>query len=266
MCQAKDPGDHREPGWGATASPAVHRLAAGATARVRWISSLLIAGTLCLAPATGTAASGSVRLSNESTLSRWAYPSYPSKVRARPLAGAPSFARLHYFTEDRRPERYLALRSLIDDNGSRWVQVRLPMRPNGRKGWVKRSALGPFHVVRKALVISRRALRATLYAKGRRIWSAPVGVGRPSLPTPAGRFYAREKLRSLDPFYGPIAIGTSAYSTLTDWPGGGVVGLHGTSLPWLVPGRPSHGCVRLRNEDIVRLARLMSLGTPIRII
>src|SRR5829696_2360836 len=33
----------------------------------------------------------------------------------------------------------------------------------------------------------------------------------------------------------------------------------------LIPGRISHGCVRLRNEDIVRLSRLMPVGTPVTI-
>ena len=63
--------------------------------------------------------------------------------------------------------------------------------------------------------------------------------------------------------YGPFAFGTSAYSSLTDWPGGGVVGMHGTNEPRLVPGRPSHGCIRLRNADILRLARMVSVGTPL---
>jgi hypothetical protein len=218
-----------------------------------------------LVPATSEAASSSVRLSNEFTLSRWAFPSYPSKVRAAPTVRARSLTRLRYLTEDRQWELYLALRSHVDERGTRWVQVRLPMRPNGRKGWVKRSALESFRVVKKALVIDRSKFRATLYRDGRRIWRAPIGVGAPSSPTPAGRFYVREKLRSLDRFYGPIAIGTSAYAKVSDWPGKGVVGVHGTSLPSLIPGRPSHGCVRLRNRDIVRLARLLPRGTPIRI-
>ena len=212
------------------------------------------------------AASRTIALSNESTLSRWAYPNYGSNVRAAPRARSRVVAYLHYLTEDRQFELYPALREYVDEAGGQWVQVRLPMRPNGRDGWVRRSALGGFHVVTKLLVINRKTLRATLYRSGHEIWRAPVGVGRPTLPTPAGLFYAREKLRSLDPFYGPIAIGTSAYSTLTGWPGAGVVGIHGTSQPWLVPGRPSHGCVRLRNADIVRLAHLMPLGTPIRIL
>jgi lipoprotein-anchoring transpeptidase ErfK/SrfK len=52
---------------------------------------------------------------------------------------------------------------------------------------------------------------------------------------------------------------------MRDWWFGGVVGIHGTDQPGLVPGRPSHGCIRLRNEDLVRLVELMPVGTPIRI-
>ena len=31
------------------------------------------------------------------------------------------------------------------------------------------------------------------------------------------------------------------------------------------PGRVSHGCIRLRNRDILRLALLMPVGTPVTI-
>ena len=72
--------------------------------------------------------------------------------------------------------------------------------------------------------------------------------------------------RYASPFYGPVAFGTSARSAvLTDWPAGGFVGIHGTDQPELIPGRVSHGCIRLRNADIVRLARLMPVGTPVTI-
>ena len=77
----------------------------------------------------------------------------------------------------------------------------------------------------------------------------------------------REKLRAIgSPIYGPYAIGTSAYAPkLSEWPGGGVVGVHGTNEPQLIPGDPSHGCVRLRNPDITRLWHLIAIGTPIDI-
>ena len=80
-------------------------------------------------------------------------------------------------------------------------------------------------------------------------------------------FYVRDMLtRYRSPFYGPLAFGTSARSSvLTDWPGGGFIGIHGTDTPELLPGRVSHGCIRLRNEDILKLGRLMPVGTPVTI-
>src|SRR5206468_10304220 len=136
---------------------------------------------------------------------------------------------------------------------------------NGLSGWVPASALGPLHTVDGYLSIDRRTLRATLYRGGRIIFRAPVGVGKPGTITPAGNFYVLEKLRTVGaPVYGPYAIGTSAYApTLSEWPGGGVVGIHGTNEPQLIPGRPSHGCIRMRNADVSRLWHLVALGTPI---
>ena len=145
------------------------------------------------------------------------------------------------------------------------MEVRVPRRPNGAVGWVPRDALGPFNVNRFQLVVNRHTLRATLFKRGRKVWSARVGIGAPGTRTPGGRFWVREKFRFKNtPVYGTHAIGTSAYApTLTDWPNGGVVGLHGTDQPELIPGRPSHGCIRLRNADIARLWRLLPLGTPL---
>jgi lipoprotein-anchoring transpeptidase ErfK/SrfK len=96
---------------------------------------------------------------------------------------------------------------------------------------------------------------------------APVGIGKPSTPTPGGRFWIREKFRTPRPggLYGPVAFGSSDYSVLSDWPGGGIVGIHGTSEPSLIPGRPSHGCIRVRNRAVRRLWRLMPIGTPLLI-
>jgi hypothetical protein len=151
--------------------------------------------------------------------------------------------------------------------GERWARVRLPVLPNGRLGWVPRSALGGYQFVDTHLVVDRTRFTATLFKDGRRIFQAPVGVGVPAAPTPTGQFYVRVKLRGFgDPVYGPIAFGTNARSAvLTDWPGGGFIGIHGTNEPELIPGRISHGCIRLRNADILRLSRLMPVGTPLTI-
>jgi lipoprotein-anchoring transpeptidase ErfK/SrfK len=99
------------------------------------------------------------------------------------------------------------------------------------------------------------------------VFRAPVGVGTSRSPTPKGEFTVRSKLTDYaSPFYGPLAFGTTARSAvLTDWPAGGFVGIHGTDAPALIPGHVSHGCVRLRNGDLLRLAQLMPVGTPLEI-
>jgi lipoprotein-anchoring transpeptidase ErfK/SrfK len=121
-------------------------------------------------------------------------------------------------------------------------------------------------VTKLQLVVDRRTLRITLFKNGKKIFNAPIGVGKSGTPTPGGKFWIREKLHGFgNAVYGPIAFGTAAYSKISDWPGGGVVGIHGTNQPQLIPGRPSHGCVRVKNKDILRLDRLMKPGTPLLI-
>jgi lipoprotein-anchoring transpeptidase ErfK/SrfK len=214
-------------------------------------------------PSTATVAT----LSNLTTLTRWAYPQTASPAHARPSAHSRIVGHLQYLTTDGQADVYLALRSYTIGRNV-WIQVPLPGRPNGRTGWVISTALGELHEVHQYLRINRERLRATLYRDGHAIFNAPVGVGRPSLPTPAGHFYVTEKLLAIGgPVYGPFALGTSAYApSLSEWPGGGVVGIHGTNEPQLIPGRPSHGCIRLRNADITRLWRLAEVGTPIEIV
>jgi hypothetical protein len=217
----------------------------------------------------GQAGKDSVQLSDERTLTRWAHPTgQRAPIRSKPDPDARAIVRTHRLTEDGFPEVYLALRSWSDSKDRVWIKVRIPMRPNGRKGWVKETALGPLYSVRTRLVVDLSRQRATLTRDGREIWSEPVGVGAPSTPTPPGNFWIREKFKvSGDPagIYGPAAFGTSDYSVLSDWPGGGVIGIHGTNAPSLIPGRPSHGCIRVKNEAISRLYRLMPVGTPLLI-
>jgi hypothetical protein len=210
---------------------------------------------------------GDEKLSDELKVTRWAVAIRKAPIRAFAGRGR-EVTRLRYYTEDHFDETYIVLRSHVREDGKVWLQVRVPGRPNGRKGWVPQDALGPLHVVRTYLRINKTTLRATLYKSGRKIWTSRVGIGGPGTPTPAGHFWVRERFsvgQKGGP-YGPFAFGTSAYSVLSDWPGGGVVGIHGTNAPGLIPGRPSHGCVRLPNQKVLQLKKLMPVGTPIRIL
>jgi hypothetical protein len=198
---------------------------------------------------------------------RWAPVAAATPARAAPRSHARPVARLGRRTPEGTTNLVLALGRTREAHGRLWVRVRLSAPPPRDTAWVPRSALGGYRVVRTHLVVDRRRLTATLLRGGRRVFRARVGVGTPRAPTPAGRFYVRDVVtRYRSPMYGPVAFGTSARSeTLTDWPGGGYIGVHGTDRPDLLPGRVSHGCIRLRNADILRLARLMPVGTPLTI-
>ena len=195
----------------------------------------------------------------------WAPVSRPVRARLLPDADSAEVARLSPRTPEGTSNIVVALRRRTDPAGELWVEVMLPVLPNGTTGWVPRDALGGYGSVQTELVVDLSELEATLFRAGRAVFSAKVGVGAPAWPTPTGRFYVRNKLLGFDdPFYGPVAFGTSARSAvLTDWPAGGFVGIHGTNRPELLPGRVSHGCIRLRNADILELSRLMPVGSPL---
>jgi len=146
--------------------------------------------------------------------------------------------------------------------GKLWLKVSLPVLPNGTTGWVLRSDVGGYQRTTTRLVIDRGRLTATLYRGARSVYRAGIGIGQRRWPTPAGTFHVRNRLTKFaSPAYGPVAFGLSARSAvLTDWPAGGFVGIHGTNRPDILPGRVSHGCIRLRNGDILRVARLLAPG------
>lgn len=219
-------------------------------------------------PAPAAPATGIVKLSNERSETRVASPEALVKVRTRPDPEAASGPRLRATTEHGAPEIYLALEETDGTDGRRWVKIRIPRRPNGQTGWVPRESLGRYRIINTALEVNRKSLRVTLFRNGRKVMRFPVGIGAKGTPTPAGHFWIREKLRyKRDPVYGDRALGTSAYAPkLENWPLGGVIGMHGTGQPELIPGRPSHGCIRIRNADIKRLFSAVPVGTPVRII
>jgi hypothetical protein len=197
--------------------------------------------------------------------SHWAYILEETSVRSAPSTTGRVISTLSTATSDGHPNLVLALAEKWNVHSGLWIRVLLTALPNGLTGWVQRSALSNLQATWTQIVVDTRTFSLTLLKRGKPIFRAPVGIGLRASPTPTGHFYIREKLTNFhDPFYGPIAFGTNARSeVLTDWPGGGIVGIHGTNAPGLIPGRVSHGCIRMRNSDILRLARLLSLGTPL---
>jgi L,D-transpeptidase catalytic domain len=200
-------------------------------------------------------------------LTRWAHLRHAIAARAGPGRSRRVVARVARRTAEGTVIALPVTGRRVDRRGRLWMRVVLPELPNGTSGWVPRRALGAYEVSHHRLIVDLARKRLTLLDRGRVLLRAPVGVGQSRWPTPRGRFLVRNRLeRYASPQYGPVAFGTSARSpTLTDWPAGGFIGIHGTNRPDLIPGRVSHGCVRLRNPDMLRLARLMPVGTPVEI-
>jgi hypothetical protein len=205
-------------------------------------------------------------LNRHETRGRFAPVARRVEARAEPAATAPIVETLELETPEGTTNIVLVVGERSRPDGV-WVHVRLAVLPNNLTGWVPRRALGGYHFLHTHLDVNLKRSTATLFNDGRTVFTAPIGMGKAESPTPRGEFYVRDRLSGFgDPFYGPVAFGTSARSPVfTDWPAGGFVGIHGTNEPELIPGRISHGCIRMRNADILRLGRLMPVGTPVTI-
>jgi hypothetical protein len=199
--------------------------------------------------------------------SRWAPVRRATIARRAPVPGSAPVAGVATRTPEGTTNIVQVLGRREDGDGRLWVRVGIATLPNGRSGWVPRGVLGGYGSVDTRLVVDLSRLTATLWRAGRVVFRGRVGGGQPRWATPPGRFSVRNRLtRFAGATYGPLAFGTNARSEhLTDWPGGGFIGIHGTDRPELIPGRISHGCIRMRNADILALAKLMPIGTPLTI-
>jgi lipoprotein-anchoring transpeptidase ErfK/SrfK len=151
---------------------------------------------------------------------------------------------------------------------SGWAHVELPIRPNGSLGWIRTAGVA-ITTTSYQVHVSLSAHTLTVTNAGHVVLTTPAAIGQPSTPTPAAHTYLWELIRPEDPrgAYGPYIFGLALYSdAIAVFNGGDAqIGIHGQDEPWSV-GRPvSHGCVRLGNDAITRLAGLLPLGTPVTI-
>jgi lipoprotein-anchoring transpeptidase ErfK/SrfK len=170
---------------------------------------------------------------------------------------------MHDFRPDFRPQEMLAVRKQVGSDGNVWYRVSLPMRPNNTYGWIPASTVSLAPTAGQIVIdVARRTI--DLYWHNKHVYHAIVAVGAPGRETPLGHYFVAARFVPYhDPFLGVFAVETSAYSKLTEWPGGGVVGIHGTSEPQLLGMAVSHGCVRVANTTAEKLKRYAPLGTPI---
>jgi lipoprotein-anchoring transpeptidase ErfK/SrfK len=191
----------------------------------------------------------------------------PVTVYEKPSTSAAVKARLGELNQNGYPTLLL-----VDETrtigGHVWYKVWLAIRPNESRGWVPEGKLA-FYTTATKIVITLHERKLRVYRQGSLVGVYPVAVGRPGLSTPTGFFFINQKLRPPTPdgAYGALAIGISAFQPkLSDWPQGGPVAIHGTNEPWLIGKAVSHGCVRMRNQDVLAVSRYAPAGSPVEIV
>jgi len=150
-----------------------------------------------------------------------------------------------------------------------WIRVLLPERPNGSTGWTRTSDF-KLTQTRYHITVELGAHQITVYDGETVIRQEPVAVGTAETPTPPGSYFIRVLLQSPSPnsVYGPFAYGLSAHSdVLTSFNGGdGEVGIHGNNDASVLGQSITHGCVRMSNDGITELTKILPLGTPVEIV
>jgi lipoprotein-anchoring transpeptidase ErfK/SrfK len=196
--------------------------------------------------------------------------SFAAVVKERAVAyrepGAVQLASFEQRNVNNYPTIFGVLAKRVDERcRPTWYHVQLPLRPNGITGWVRAADVRLERVTTRILVeLGER--RVILYDRGREVMRALVAVGTSATPTPTGRYYVNQRLIPSDPSgaYGPGAIGISAFSpVLTGWAQGGPIAIHGTNRPELIGQAVSNGCIRVRNDELVRLFERTRAGTPV---
>ena len=156
--------------------------------------------------------------------------------------------------------------------GKTWLRVALPDRPNGSSGWIREDFVR-LSTSSWRVTINRDSHLVTVYSNGRVLRRFSSVIGAPATPTPRGLYAIYEKLPQPNPkgFLGPWALHLTAFSdVLLNYGGGpGRVAIHGrdgTSLADPLGSSRSHGCIRVDDENIVWMARVVPLGTPVHIV
>jgi lipoprotein-anchoring transpeptidase ErfK/SrfK len=184
-------------------------------------------------------------------------------VRATPSPHGRVIKTLTQFRDDYRIQVVYAVKTAIGTDKRPWYKISIPMRPNGTMGWIPARTASLFPTVAE-IDVHRASRTIDLYSHGAHVWHAIIAVGAPGMETPLGHYYVAARFVPFDdPFLGVFGEETSGYSRLTEWPGGGWFGIHGTDMPQLLGQAVSHGCIRVSNLTATKLRQYAPLGTPI---
>jgi lipoprotein-anchoring transpeptidase ErfK/SrfK len=182
----------------------------------------------------------------------------PTTMRATP--GGRSLGRVGLRTNFNSPTVLWVARQ-----SGKWLGVVSVLAGNNHLGWIPASDATLSQVDFK-IEVSLHQRRVTVLDSGRVLKRYTVAVGRPTAPTPTGRFAVTDRLATGDPSgpYGCCIIALSAESphAIADWSGGNRIAIHSTPETSSIGHPVSHGCMRLTLADGRWLMTHVPLGTP----
>lgn len=149
-----------------------------------------------------------------------------------------------------------------------WLQVLLPVRPNGSSGWLSTQDTSLEHATSPYLVsVDRSSFQLTLHRDGVLIGRWTIGIGKPGAETPPGRTFLLASLVDPHQRFSPVILplGTHSASLETFGGGPGTTGIHGWPTPDVFGKPSSDGCVRIPADALQRLSTEVPLGTPVLI-
>jgi lipoprotein-anchoring transpeptidase ErfK/SrfK len=134
---------------------------------------------------------------------------------------------------------------------------------------IKSAVASPVAPVTRRVVVSLADRKLALLVNGAIVRVFPVAVGAPVSPSPIGRFTIINRL-SEPTYYRPgKVIGPGPSNPLgTRWLGFDRkgYGIHGTDEPRSIGYARSHGCIRLKNEDVQELFSLLRVGDIVELL
>lgn len=110
-------------------------------------------------------------------------------------------------------------------------------------------------VENEKIIVDSNSFRLLYYRDDQLVKSYPVAIGTPKTPSPIGEWKVIHKGGSWGGGFGARWLGINV-----PW---GIYGIHGTNKPGSIGSRSSHGCIRMYNQHVTELYKMVKVGTPV---
>jgi len=121
----------------------------------------------------------------------------------------------------------------------------------------------------RRIVVSLPDRKVALFEDGHLVKIYPIAVGKHTTPSPNGSFHIASRV--VRPTWyqpGKVVPAGPANPLGTRWMGLGYkgYGIHGTNRPKSIGKAASHGCIRMRNQDVEDLFERVEVGDPVELL